>query len=217
MKNQDSSPENSMSSSESDSVSARIAAAAIEAKRADYEDEVRRLLDAARAVMRRKGTSAKSRVADIVEEAGLSNDAFYRHFKSKDALIEAILEDGGIRLRTYLAHQMAKEDSPAEQVRRWVEGVLHQGIEPEAAETTVAVLFNAGSAAGQRGASPASAPLASLLVDPLAALGADDPAFVAALVGHAVVGRLGDHLWGDTTPTDAEVDAAVAFALRAAG
>ena len=147
------------------------------AKREDeYADEVRRLLDAALEVMRRCGTSSRPRVADIVAEAGLSNDAFYRHFRSKDALVTAILEDGGERLRSYLAHQMAKEPTPEGQVRRWVEGVLAQADEDIAA-TTLAVLWN-GSALGggpAAGRHFASAPLASLLHEPFAALGSAAP------------------------------------------
>ena len=85
------------------------------------------------------------RVADIVAAAGLSNDAFYRHFPSKDALVAALLEDGTERLQSYLAHQMAKEATPEGKVRRWVEGVLAQAADEDIAATTLAVLWNGGS------------------------------------------------------------------------
>ena len=69
------------------------------AKRGDnYANEVRSLLDAAVVVMKKSGTASRARVADIVAESGLSNDAFYRHFRSKDALVAAILEDPGLAL-----------------------------------------------------------------------------------------------------------------------
>jgi hypothetical protein len=55
----------------------------------EYAGEVRRLLDAALEVMRRRGTASHSRVADVVRAAGLSNEDFYRHFPSKDALVTA--------------------------------------------------------------------------------------------------------------------------------
>ena len=67
--------------------------------------------------MARCGTTSRPRVADIVEAAGLSNDAFYRHFPSKDALVAAILDDGAERLQGYLDHQMAKARGPEAQVR----------------------------------------------------------------------------------------------------
>ena len=107
-------------------VAGRIVRRTLAKRENEYAGEVRRLLDAALEVMGRCGTSSRPRVADIVAAAGLSNEAFYRHFRSKDALVTAILEDGGERLRSYLAHQLAKEPTPEAQVRRWVEGVLAQ-------------------------------------------------------------------------------------------
>src|SRR3546814_13820624 len=86
--------------------------------------------------MRRNGTSGRARVADIVALAGLSKDAFYRHFASKDMMVAAILEDGTERLRSYLAHKMGKAEGPAAKVRAWVAGVLAQADDDEAARTT---------------------------------------------------------------------------------
>src|SRR4051794_2121637 len=128
----------------SDDVAGRIAQRTLARRGADYTGEIRRLLDAALAVMRECGTDSRPRVADIVAAAGLSNDAFYRHFASKDALVGALLEDGAARLVSYLDHQMAKEATADRKVRRWVEGVLSQTDE-EIAATTLAVLWNGGS------------------------------------------------------------------------
>lgn len=166
---------------------------------------MRRLLDAALAVMQRYGTTSRPRVADIVTEAGLSNDAFYRHFPSKDALVGALLEDGAERLHGYLEHQMAKERTPEAKVRRWVDGVLAQA-EPAIAATTLAVLFNAGGAEQGQAAGRhfASAPLSTLLQEPLAQLGSREPALDAALLAHAALGRLSDHLWQRTRPAAKE-------------
>src|SRR4051794_27659711 len=74
-------------------VAGRIAERSLAPRGAEYAAEIRRLLDAALTVIGRYGTDKRPRVADIVVEAGLSNDAFYRHFPSKDALVSAILED----------------------------------------------------------------------------------------------------------------------------
>src|ERR687897_3086612 len=126
-------------------VADRIAQQTLSTRGAEYATEVRRLLDAALDVMRACGTTSRPRVADIVAAAGLSNDAFYRHFPSKDALVAALLEDGTERLRSYLAHQMAKENTPEGRVRRWVEGVLSQATDEDVAATTLAVLWNGGS------------------------------------------------------------------------
>jgi AcrR family transcriptional regulator len=199
-------------------VAARIASQTIARRGADYTAEVRRLLDAALAVMTRNGTRSRARVADIVAASGLSNEAFYRHFKSKDALVGALLEDGAERLRGYLAHQMGKERTALGQVRQWVRGVLSQA-DRDIAAATLAVLWNAGSA--DRGLASgrhfASAPLATLLLDPFAALGSSAPELDAALAAHAVLGRLSDHLWQGTSPTAREVAATIDFCLAAAG
>ena len=200
-------------------VAARIAQRTLAGREAGYASEVRRLLDAALDVMRRCGTASRPRVADIVAEAGLSNDAFYRHFPSKDALVAAILEDGTERLRSYLDHQMAKEATPAGQVRRWVEGVLGQAADPEIAATTLAVLWNGGSVGEglPSGRPTAAAPLATLLGEPFAALGSADPDLDAALAAHAVVGLLSDYLWGRVRPSRADIDRVADFCLAAAG
>jgi AcrR family transcriptional regulator len=184
-------------------VAARIALQTLSRRGSAYAGEVRRLLDAALDLMRRGGTTSRPRVADIVAEAGLSNDAFYRHFPSKDALVAAILEDGTERLLSYLAHQMAKEATPEGQVRRWVEGVLAQAADQDIAATTLAVLWNAGSV-GQ-GLPSASRPLGALVRDPFAALGSADPDGDATFVAHAVVGVMSDHLWGRSRPSRAEI------------
>lgn len=198
-------------------VAERIAQQTLAPRGAGYAEEVRRLLDAGLAVMRRGGTERRPRVADIVAEAGLSNDAFYRHFPSKDALVTAILEDGAERLSSYLSHQMAKAATPQDQVRRWVDGVLAQA-DASIAATTLAVLWNGGSVGGGVGAGRhfAAAPLALLLRAPFAALGSTDPALHAALATHATLGILSDHLWAGTQPTGDELDAITAFCLGAA-
>ena len=197
-------------------VAERIAQQTLSRRGVDYAEEVRRLLDAALEVMRRCGTTSRPRVADIVAEAGLSNEAFYRHFPSKDALVAALLEDGAARLQSYLVHQMAKEPSPEAQVRRWVEGVLSQ-TDDDIADTTLAVLYNsAGAGEGASGRHFASGPLATLLHEPLAALGSDNPVLDASFVAHAVLGTLTDHLWQRTRPTPEEVDRIVELCLSAA-
>jgi AcrR family transcriptional regulator len=189
-------------------VAGRIAQRSLAKRGETYAGEVRRLLDAALDVMRRCGTSSRPRVADIVAAAGMSNDAFYRHFPSKDALVAALLEDGIERLRSYLAHQMAKETTAQAQVRRWVEGVLSQAADEDVAATTLAVLWNSSSLGGglASGRPSAAGPLATLLRQPFAELGSTDPDLDAELAAHGTVGKLSDHLWARTRPTPAEID-----------
>jgi AcrR family transcriptional regulator len=207
--------ENTILGSQND-VAARIAGRTLAKRGADYTSEVRRLLDAALEVIRHGGMASRPRVADIVAAAGLSNEAFYRHFPSKDALVAALLEDGAERLARYVAHQMGKEPTPEGKVRRWVEGVLSQTRE-EIAATTLAVLWN-GRGAGESlapGRHSASVPLAALLHEPFAELGSANPEMDASLAAHAALGTISDYLWRRATPSPVEVDHITGFCLRA--
>jgi AcrR family transcriptional regulator len=198
-------------------IATRIAGQTLARRCPDYATEVRRLLDAGLTVMHDCGTAARPRVADIVAAAGLSNDAFYRHFESKEALVAAILEEGTERLGSYLAHQMSKESTPEGQVRRWVEGVLSQAADEEIAATTLAVLWNGGVLGAVPAAGPAAArgPLARLLREPFAQLGSADPELDASLAAHTIVGMLADLLWRRARPTQHEIDHAIGFCLAA--
>jgi AcrR family transcriptional regulator len=200
----------------SDDVVHRIAQETFAKRGGDYVSEVRRLLDAALEIMRERGTTSRPRVADIVNAAGLSNDAFYRHFPSKDALVAALLEEGAERLAGYVAHQMAKESTPAGKVRRWVEAVLSQ-TKGETAATTRAVMWNAGSVGPGRasGRHFASGRLAALLHDPFGELGSTDPGLDASLTAHAALGMVSDLLWERVPPSRSDIDHITAFCLRA--
>ncbi|MFI5040657.1 MAG: TetR/AcrR family transcriptional regulator [Acidimicrobiales bacterium] len=181
-------------------------------------EEVQRLLDAGLAVMHRYGTSRSPRVADIVAEADLSNDAFYRHFAGKDELVAAILDAGTARLLGYLAHQMGKVDDPAEKVRRWIEGIMAQTFMPAVAEATRAILWNAARVSDDtRRRGSARRPLAELLEGPVAQLGSTDPARDALLISYACMTRMDEFLWAREAPSADDMEHLVAFSLRAAG
>ncbi len=197
-------------------VARRIAQRSLARRGADYADEVRRLLDAALVVMASAGTTAKPRVADIVAAAGLSNEAFYRHFPAKDALVAALLEDGAERLARYTAHRMAGERDPRARLRRWVGAVLAQA-EAESAAATLAVLWNAAGPgiALEPGPGVVGEALAALLHADLAELGSATPDLDAALIAHATIGTLTDLLRRRELPDAALTDRITAFALRA--
>jgi AcrR family transcriptional regulator len=195
-------------------VAARIAAATAARRTPNYEREVRGLLDAALRVINRCGTTSRARVADIVAEAGLSNDAFYRYFPSKDALVAALMEDRAHRVAAAIARRMADASSPEEAVRRWVEEML-RATEAPSATSMLAVLSNSTNANGAlpTGQHTASEPLAEPLLAPFAALGSDDPHLDAVLVTQAVVGRIARHLWAGTQPDEAEARHILRFCL----
>lgn len=190
---------------------------ALATREATYAEEVQRLLDAGMRVMQSAGPEGAPKVAEIVREAGLSNQAFYRHFASRDELVAAVVESGALRLVGYAAHQMAKHDDPVAQIRTWIEAVLSQAIRPELADPTRAVLWNLRQLPRQVGADgPATGPMATatLLLEPLRALGSDDPEHDAMAIADVVFGRLDHHLWGPTA-TAADVEHVVAFCLAA--
>ncbi|MGI5219827.1 TetR/AcrR family transcriptional regulator [Nocardia sp. CA-290969] len=196
----------------------RIARKAVAEREAEYAGEIRRLLDATLDQVRRCGPNARPRVADIVAAAGLSNDAFYRHFRSKDELMAAVLADGAERLADYVAHRMAKQSRPRDRVRSWVAAILAQAESGSAADTR-AVLCQTGAlgadlVAGQAGSAPRR--LAVLLHEPLRELGVREPEYCAGLLAYAAVGKLSEHLWAATEPDPAEVERLVDFCLSAA-
>jgi AcrR family transcriptional regulator len=200
-----------------DDVAARTARRTLAKRQAAYADEVRRLLEAGIEVMRRSGTTRSPRVSDIVEEAGLSRDAFYRHFASKEDLVAAIVDAGEIRLVGYLRHQMEKESEPSAQVRRWIEGIMSQAGNREVAHSTRAVLWNGGRVGdGSRpDAAKSSGRLAELLVAPVEALGSIDPVRDAVSIAHATIGLMQEFLWRFAAPTKDDVAHLVRFCSAA--
>jgi len=118
-----------------DSLAQRSVERALEGRRVAYADEVRRLVEASFRIVAETG-QLEPRVSEIVRAAGLSNHAFYKHFRSKSELMVAVLDDGIRQLSGYLQHRMEGVDSPEQRVRRWLEGLCEQALNPEAAAAT---------------------------------------------------------------------------------
>jgi AcrR family transcriptional regulator len=174
--------------------------------------EVQRLLDATLIVIRRTGVESPPKVADIVAEAGLSNQAFYRHFASRDDLLAAVAEAGAVRLVSYLEHQMGKVTEPADQIGAWIRGLLGQAAKPSVARDTRAVVSSGRRSRRPIAVHPAAA--AALLVEPLRWIGSADPERDADLITSTVFGRLEFHLWV-RPPADEDTEHLVAFCLAA--
>jgi AcrR family transcriptional regulator len=156
-------------------------------------------------------------VAEIVREAGLSNQAFYRHFASKDDLVTAIVDAGARRLATYVERRMAAHDEPLDQVRAWVAAVLEQATDPKAAEPTRAVSFNRNvlDVDREHAARQAESLVWAQLEPPLAALGRPRPSDDAYLIGKLVFAVLTEALWSDEALTDADLDDVAGFCIAA--
>lgn len=104
-------------------------------RRAEYEREMTRIVESTFALIERTGTLDPS-MREILAEAGLSTQAFYRYFTSKDELMLALLDEGRRRLLSTLQHRMQRSTTPAEQVRAWIQGVLAQASNTAAATRT---------------------------------------------------------------------------------
>ncbi len=104
-------------------------------QRLAYENEVSSLVAATLVLIERTG-DIEPTVSEIVRESGLSNQAFYKHFRSKDELFVAVLDEGMRILGSYLDHQMRIESDPTRRVRAWLAGLVEQALNPEAAAAT---------------------------------------------------------------------------------
>ena len=186
-----------------------------------YVGEIRRLIEAGLVVMRKSG-GVDPRVGEIVREAGLSNQAFYRHFKSKDELLLAILDDGTRELEGYLEHRMASAATPLERVRRWVEGMVAQATHARAADATRPFVVHRARLAERfpddiaRATEVLVAPLRRALdeASEAGALIGCEPALDAAAIHQLAMGWMESKLLERSAPSAAEAGHIVDFALR---
>jgi len=198
-------------------VAERVASRALASRQEAYTDEVRQLVAAGYVVLRRTG-GLDPRVADVVREAGLSNQAFYRHFRGKDELLLAILDDGQRQLVGYLEHRLAAVEPGAAQVRAWIEGVLEQARNRTAAENTRP--FALGSARLADRFPEEMARSRESVVAPLRAAvtaAGGDPERDTDAVYQLTMGTMNDALVRRATPSKADIEHVVAFALSGIG
>lgn len=188
-----------------------LADRAVSERHEAYTAEIRALLDAALEVMRRNET-IDPRVTDIVRAAGLSNQAFYRHFKGKDELLLALLEDGRERLAATVERRMQRATTDTGRVRAWVEVVLAQARDAQAAAATRPFVANADRLAA---AHPEEVRRSrTRLVGPLAAVVGEPDALA---VYHLAMGASHDAIVERRVPTAREVEQVVQFTLKGCG
>ncbi len=144
---------------------------ALKPLRDDAVRDVEAILDAALKAAE-KSTPAAPRVADIVAEAGTSNQAFYRYFTGKDDLMQAVMARGLRRVRAYLEHLMSRTTDPQAQVELWIRGLLTQATNQTAARQSAAVAeILSGSRRPDTRTGEATTALLDLLLEPLTLLG----------------------------------------------
>lgn len=188
-----------------------LAGRALADRQASYADEVRRLLEAGFEVMGRTET-LDPRVSDIVRTSGLSNQAFYRHFRGKDEFFLALLEDGRRRLVETIDRRMRRATDDAGRVRAWIEAVFAQAQDREAAAATRPFALN-GEHLAARFPDAAHRSQTWLITPLLALVGPDD----AHATYHLVMGSMHEALVARTTPSPTQVDHVVGFVLRGVG
>jgi AcrR family transcriptional regulator len=185
-------------------------------------EEIRLLVDATFRLIEKTG-SFDPPLRNVLKASGLSTQAFYKHFRSKDELLLVLLDDGRRQLLSYLQHRMDKATTPAGRVRAWIEGVLAQAANERAAKRTKPFVANQDRLADQFPVEQQASVdlLVDLLVDALTKL----PGTVrdrrltrrdAEAIYYATFGALRAHLIKGTRPASEEVDHLVRFCMNGA-
>ncbi len=203
------------------STAQRSAQRALAERYAAYLAEVEALIAAARRVMQ-SSSSVEPRVSEIVREAGLSNQAFYRHFRSKHELLLAVLTDGYEQLVSYHAQRMPAESSPLARVQGWLEGILIQAAQPEAAEAARIFVVNSVRLADQlpqesnQSVEQIKAPLRAAITEAAACgeLPGADPERDTEALYQLAMGWMQHKILARAHPSRADVEHVVRFALR---
>lgn len=207
-----------------DTVSARLADRSVGAARERAGREVEQLLRAAGRVIGRRGATLT--VADVLEEAGLSTRAFYRHFTSRDELLLAVHEREQERSVARLVDAVAGAPDSRSAVAAWIDEHLALGFDTRRAART-RVLAAEGARLRVEFPEHVAATLAALLAPLVGAIerGVADCTFIdvdAQLTArsiHAVVWELVQQRLDGTAsrPLDEAREHAVDFCLRALG
>lgn len=168
--------------------------------------DVDRLIRAGRDLLSR---GAPARVADIVAAAGLSNDAFYRYFRSKSDFVDAVVEEGSQRLLNYLRRKIDAAATPDDALQAAVSAVLSQAVDPEIGAAT----RNVVSTGGGRSHAPKvredlEIALAQVLAGPIAELGSTDPDRDSTTTSILLLASMEHLLWKDNTTFDADKEVA---------
>jgi AcrR family transcriptional regulator len=170
--------------------------AAYHPKRADARRNYDRLLDAARALFGERGVDAS--LDEIARRAGVGSGTLYRHFPTRDALLEAVARDAFTKLER-TAEELRDAERPQQALIAWLRALIEY-------TTTVRGLASA-LVACQDDASSALQPPCQLIADTMAALvgRAQAAGAVRDDLEHEDLGRLtyGIALVSEANPDDA--------------
>jgi AcrR family transcriptional regulator len=135
-----------------------------------YEPDAERdlILSAALDVLRRN-RGEEATVADILQEAGLSTRAFYRHFQTKEDVIRALYERDAHSFGAHLKRRVDAAGNPDEALGVWVYEMLGLAYDRRRAERVAALSSPmvlrvvAGTRAEQLGSELLEEPLRSVV------------------------------------------------------
>lgn len=209
-------------SSLSEEFAARAVERTVAERREEYVQEIQRIVDATYRVIERTDELDPS-LRDILKEAKLSTQGFYRYFQSKDELLLLLLDDGRSRLLSYLEHRMDRATTPEGRVRAWVEGVLAQASRADAASRTRPFLVHQDRLAAafpeeqQRSVDALVDQLAAAIVELRPGRRRDTARRDAAAIYHLAFGVLHVALRRGEAPTAAEAEHLVRFSINGTG
>ena len=205
-----------------DHLADRAVARTVATRRAEFGAEMRRIADTTFSLIERTGSLDPS-MREILAETGLSTQAFYRYFSSKDELMLALLDEGRRRLVDTLRKRMARAAGAPDQVRAWIEGVLAQSANATAAARTRPWVLSEARLTEQFPEEQQASVdlLVALLREPLAQFGTttrshDDNNRIATMIYQLTFATLRTHLVSGTKPDSREAEAFIGFCLRGA-
>ncbi|MFC7387540.1 TetR/AcrR family transcriptional regulator [Sphaerisporangium rhizosphaerae] len=144
----------------------------------------RALLDAARAILA-EGAGTAPGPADVTARAGLARSSFYQYFRSRQDLLDALVQDLFPRWSQRVVGEMAEASGPGERVLAYVDANLRLVAEGEhtIARALAAVAPGEGLDAGSKDMHQR---LLHPLIDALGEMGASDPAAIAEMINAVV-------------------------------
>ncbi|MBO0729724.1 MAG: TetR/AcrR family transcriptional regulator, partial [Acidimicrobiaceae bacterium] len=101
--------------------------------------EERDLILAAALEVLRRNEGEEATVADILQQAGLSTRAFYRHFETKEDIIRALYERDAESFGSHLRRSVEAAGEPRAALAAWVNEVLGLAYDRRRAERMTAL------------------------------------------------------------------------------
>jgi AcrR family transcriptional regulator len=116
-------------------------------RRSDARHNRERLLTAARDVFAEQGTSAS--LNEIVRRAGVGPGTLYRHFPTREALLEAVFGDQ-VEALCAQAYELAGSSStpPGEALASWLRAVVQHATRSQGLAASMVAALRAGTSAG---------------------------------------------------------------------